>query len=485
MTGFYALWAAPALVAAGVLLVLVADALSPRGAFRWPRWVGLATLVGAGGVLGWLATASVTQPCLSPSAQAECLYQLGPVEPAVGLIAVGGAIASLLLLGRAGDSAVRVALMLASVAGALSVLISGDVITLIVSLEIATVPLIALAALRGTRGASRAAMSLLMTSLTSFALLVVGAALWLAATGTPTLDAAAVTPALADPARRPALILAALVAVAGIAFKLSLVPFHAWTPPIYREVDTAVLTLFVTTSKAAGVGAAVAVLRPLTDLDGGGVWPRGLVSSLALVALVSMVLAAATAFQARSALGFLAWSTISQAGWIVLPLAALSAAGVRASAAYLAVYAVATLVVVLAVGLVTRSRVEPASGALDLSDMRGLLRTDPVVGGALAFALLVLAGVPPGVVGLITKVMALQALSSAGLWPVAVLAAVGVVVGLAAYVRWLAVLVATPPEGEPRARGAGSRLVTGVLLALTAVLVLLSIAPGLLLDRLG
>ena len=85
-----------------------------------------------------------------------------------------------------------------------------------------------------------------------------------------------------------------------------------------------------------------------------------------------------------------------------------------------------------------------------LERTRGLLRRDPLAGGALAFALLVLAGLPPGVIGLVAKVVALRPAVGAELWPLALVAVVAVVLGIAVYLRWFALLLAGPRAGRPQ-----------------------------------
>jgi NADH-quinone oxidoreductase subunit N len=172
----------------------------------------------------------------------------------------------------------------------------------------------------------------------------------------------------------------------------------------------------------------------------------------------------------------------------VLPVAALTADGLRASAFYVLTYAVATLVAFAAVAVV---------GAGPLSRMRGLLRRDRLAGGALAFALLVLAGLPPGIIGLVAKVVALRPAVEAGLWPLAFVAVVAVVLGIAVYLRWFALLIADPAAvGEQPAElqrevqrevsdPASVDLARVVLVVGTVLLVLLSALPGLLLDLLS
>ena len=194
---------------------------------------------------------------------------------------------------------------------------------------------------------------------------------------------------------------------------------------------------------------------------------------------------------------------MSQAGWVVLPVAALSAAGLRASAAYVLVYAVATLVAFAAVAVV-------GPGALERT--RGLLRRDRLTGGALALALLVLAGLPPGIIGLVAKVVALRPAVDAGLWPLALVAVVAVVLGIAVYLRWFALLLAEPTPAAadvaddtdaangldaadaaevthgadaPVDRPLPHRGATAVLVIGTGILVLFSVLPGLLLGLLS
>ena len=316
---------------------------------------------------------------------------------------------------------------------------SRDLGTWLVTLELATVPVVALVALRGTRSASHGALTLLVTSVTSFALLVLGAALWLTATGDASFAADTVATAWADPERRAVLLLAVTVLLSGLGFKLSLVPFHAWTPQAYSTADLGTAAALAAASKISAVAALLVVGQALVGaaVDTGSVEHRASARSSA----ASMLLGNVMALRQTDSTRLLAWSTVAQAGWVVLPVAALTADGLRASAAYVLVYAVATLVAFAAVAVV-------GAGALERT--RGLLRRDRLTGGALAFALLVLAGLPPGIIGLVAKVVALRPAVDAGLWPLALVAVVAVVLGIAVYLRWFALLL-----GEPDGRAGG------------------------------
>ena len=111
------------------------------------------------------------------------------------------------------------------------------------------------------------------------------------------------------------------------------------------------------------------------------------------------------------------------------------------------------------------------------------------MGLPLAFALLTFAGLPPGVLGLVAKVAAMRAPAQVGLWPLSVLAVVGVVLGIAVYARWLAVLVASPvpggaegSDGEPFDVGRGAMAVLAIG---TALLLVASVLPNVLFGLLG
>ena len=440
---------APALVpAAGAVLVLLLDAVLPRRAAGggWaPPLAAVLLVAGAGlSLRGSFADAEgpLRTLCL-PAPDGACLWTAGPVESTLQAGMLLAAAAALALLHDSGvgprDEVVTTMLVLSASAGGVAVAAARDLGAWLVALELATVPLVALVALRGSRRAAHGALTLLVTSLASFALLVLGAALWVTATGDAAFLADGAARAWGDEATRPVLVLAVAVLVAGIGFKLSLVPFHAWTPQAYSTADLGTATFLATASKLAGAAALFVVVRALVGAGGSQV-----LLPLAVVAGASMLLGNVVALRQADPTRLLAWSTVAQAGWVVLPLSAATEDGIGASAAYVLVYAAATTVAFAAVARV---------GTATLDGFRGLLRRDPVVGGGLVLALLVLAGLPPGVIGLVAKVVALRPAVDAQLWPLVGVAVAAVVLGIAVYLRWLALLVSRP---EPVAATGGS-----------------------------
>ncbi len=524
--------------AAGAVLVLVADAVAPRLA-RLHAVLGVLALVVGAALAVPTALGSAADPrrslCL-PAPDGACLYEAGPVA---GALQLGGLLAALVVLllawpsgvgqrddptdptptdhpdrgGEAlrGGPAVLVSLVLAATAGAAGVAAAHDLASWLVSLELATLPAIALVALRATPDAGRGALALLTTSLVSFALVVLGAALWLLATGEAVFSGPAAATALADPERRAVLLLGLIFFLAGVGFKLSLVPFHVWTPQAYAGGTEAVAAFLAATSKVAALAALLVVLRPLAASGTEGAAPVLVV--VGIVAAVSMTVGNLVALVQDDPVRLLAWSTVAQAGWVVLPLSVATAAAEQASGAYLLAYLVATLVAFVVVHVVAGGGGAPARGGGDrargdggpgrgrtLAAYTGLLRSRPVLGGALGLALLSLAGLPPGVLGLVAKVVALRPVVGDEQWLLALVAVANAVLGIAVYLRWFAVLLRDPAPSSATGAGAEDadegpleellggpvpRPALAALLLSGAVLVAASVLPQLVLGLLG
>ena len=494
--------------AAGALACLVFDALFPKLGRVYGPVGALALLAGLVFAVP-AALRSTGQPartlCLPPP-DGTCLYEAGQLVDAFQAAALASALVVLLLMwphaetraearaaghaeasnglssGLRGGPAVLVSLVLAATSGAAGVAAAHDLGSWLVCLELATLPVIALVALRGTATAGRGALALLTTSLVSFAMVALGAALWLTATGQAVFGSGAAHIALADPHRRVVLLLGVLFLVAGLAFKLSLAPFHAWTPQAYAGATDPVAAFLAGTSKVAALAALLVVVRPLA-VAGGPV-----LIAVGVLAAVSMTVGNVLALVQDDPIRLLAWSTVAQAGWVILPLSVMASASASASGGYLLAYLVATLVAFTVVHLVVAS---PTLAPVPrdrhtLAAYTGLLRSHPVLGGALGLALLSLAGLPPGVVGLVAKVVALRPVVGGGQWALALVAVANAVLGVAVYLRWFAVLL-RDPEDAAAAPWLGRLPRTGIVaLALTGVaLVATSVMPQLLLGLLG
>jgi len=473
---------------AALLAVLLVDAAAPG--FARLRHVhdaiAILGLVAAGAAVVRLAAddADTATACVPGGGLevAACSFAVSALTLTLQAVVIGAAVVCLLLTldgPGARDRAPHHVLLLAAVTGATALPAARDLATLVVAFETATLPAIALVALRRDPQGAQGAVTFLFTALASLGLLLLGAALIVAATGSAHLDR--ISAALGDPSLPPRVravaVVGVLLAVGGVAFKLSAVPFHLWTPDTYAGAPLPVAAFLASVSKAAGT-AAVVVLLTIGVLPLAGTWAP----IMGLLAAVTFTVGNLVALRERVAVRLLAWSTIAQAGWVILPLAGAEPGGpaqARAAAAgavgYLVAYAAATLAVFAVV--VVFARHHPAGEEHAVQAYRGLARREPVAAAILAFGLACLAGLPPGIVGLVAKVVAVRPVVDLATWPLALAAAANVVLGLVYYLRWAALLFMPSAGPVPTWR---VRTAEGVALgAAGAACVALSVWPQL------
>lgn len=479
-----------ALVGIGVLLL---DAFLP---VRRPQASGLVSALGLAVALALLLPLA-DHPrrtfCVPGSGSqglrlSSCSYVVDDLTLAFQLLVLAGALVVVLLsLDTVRDSHLPAGeyyfLLLMSVAGALTMAAGRDVLTLVVALEVVSLPAFALVALPRYDGrASEAALKLFLVSVVSSAVMLFGLSLVYGVTGAVHLDRIAT--AMSEPgARNAALALGVSLSIAGFAFKVAAVPFHFWAPDTYVGAPVPVAAYLSVVSKAAGfVGLALLLtigLRPYAD-----VWAP----AVAVLAAVTMTVGNLVALRQRHAVRLLAWSSIAQSGYMLVPLGSAGRGDVErvlpATVAYVLAYAVMNLGAFAVVTLVGRHR--PAN---TVEDYRGLGRTEPFAAFALAFALACLAGLPPGLLGLFAKVVVFQAPVEHGAGWLAVVMAVNVVIGLYYYLAWAARLYAgTGPGGSPAARPPSYRISwsDGAAVGITLAAALwLSVVPRMVLGVLG
>lgn len=447
---------------AALLAVLLVDAVAPGGRRLRPVMdaVTIACLVAAGAFVAVLAlggdrsTACVTG---SPTDLPQCSFVVSDLTLALQAVILVGALGCVLLAldGRgADDRTAHHVLLLSATAGALALAGARDLATLAVALETASLPAVGLVALRRDAQGAQAGVTMLLTAIGSLGLMLLGLALLYLATGSLHLETIATV--LSEPGLDGRVVavagLGTLVAVAGMGFKLSAVPFHLWTPDTYAGAPLPIAAFLATVSKAAGL-AGIAVFLGLGVAPLADAWAP----VVGVLAAVTMTVGNLVALRQTVAVRLLAWSTVAQAGWVLVPLASAGdgtpsalRAALAASVGYLLAYVVASLAAFAVVVLLARHH--PAGEEHTLDAYRGLARTEPVASAVLGLALACLAGLPPGVMGLVAKVIAVRPLVDAGSWVFAVVAAVNVAIGVAYYVRWAGLLVARPQTAPTRWR---------------------------------
>ena len=359
-------------------------------------------------------------------------------------------------------------------AGGLVMVGAEDLVTLLVGLELLTLPSIALVGLRqADRRAIGAAWTFFLTSVVATAITLMGIALLYGITGS--LRYGFMGSDIVGGARL-AITVAILLTLIGFLFKIGAVPFHAWVPDAYRGASPVVSGFLASVSKTATLGALLVLLYLGLPAQHASIWQP----MIALIAALSMTIGNVGALRQRDGIAVLAWSSIAQAGFLLAPAVGPDAVmSMNAAAQYLAVYALANIVAFMALAVVLKVR-----GSTSYDDLAGLARTDPLVGVPLAFAVLTLAGFPPAVIGLVTKyVVFVPVVQDGPLW-LAIVMAVNVMLGLAYYLKLVATLFA-PADPTPFRSTAGSggvRLATLVVVVGTLALIAASVWPSGVLD---
>ncbi|GAA4200930.1 NADH-quinone oxidoreductase subunit N [Actinocatenispora rupis] len=452
-----------------------------------------AGIVGAGPRRGTFCTAGGVLPG-GVHVGTSCSYV---ADHTGALVAVAFCAVALAVLGlsvpalraRVAPSGEYTFLVLASLTGGVVLGYSRDLITLVIALETLTLPLYVLVGLRrrtraddvrGPRDAAAGSVTFFAVSVVSTAVTLLGAALLYGLTGAVHLDRLAAALAHRDDLRHVPLTAAAvLLILVGLAFKVAAVPFHGWAPATYDGAPLPVAAYLSTASKLGGIVALLYVgvdaLRPWLDVAG---------PLFAVLAVATMTVGNLTALRQVRMVRLLAFSSVAQAGYLIAPLGALAAPAGREPAALRVIvagtlgYTIFYLLLELGAfaGVVA---LRGADGGGELAEYRGVGRARPVVGAALALALVGLAGLPPGLAGLFAKVTVVRATLAGGAAWLAVVIGLNAVVGLAYYLR---VVVQLYRPGEPAPAPRVPVTVGVVLAAVTAAAVVVGFAPQLVLD---
>jgi NADH-quinone oxidoreductase subunit N len=358
-------------------------------------------------------------------------------------------------------------LALASSAGALLMVEANDLIVIFLALEILSIGLYVLAGFDRHRDASaEAALKYFLLGGFASAIFIYGAALIYGATGSTNLSSISYFLAT-NVVLRPGLLYAggALLLI-GFAFKIAAVPFHLWSPDVYQGSPTPVTGVMASIVK---VGAFAALLRVLisalgTQLD---TWRPILFVLIVLTCLVG----ASVALVQRNVKRLLAYSSINQAGFMLLGVWSGSARGTAATLFYVMTYApvvVATFAVVTLVG-------GPGDELHAIDHYRGLARRQPWLGGALAVLLLSQLGVPL-TVGFYAKFVVLAATIDAGGGALALVAILSAAIAAVFYLRWVLWLYA---DDDVEATRVKVPLFTGKVIAIGVIVaVLFGLWPG-------
>lgn len=358
-------------------------------------------------------------------------------------------------------------LLLFAVLGMQVIVCSTHFIAFFLGLEVLSVALYGLIGYaRGYRPSLEGAVKYLVLAATASAFLLLGIALVYSETG-----AMSFAPSLSRHlvwSTSPVLLMGLGLILVAVGFKLAVVPFHMWSPDVYQGAPAPVTALIATGSKAA---ILVLLLRLTTSA---GVFSsRSVWIALAVFAVASMTVGNLLALMQNNVKRLLAYSSIAQMGYMLIPI--LAAQGIAAPylAFYLTSYIATTIAAFGVVAVVSSSR---AKGDVEeLRDYRGLGYSHPVLAVVMALAMLSLTGIPP-TAGFFAKFYVFSAAARAGLWWLLIVGVVNSGISAFYYLRVLIALY-TRPEEETEPLPGAKPLATIALAFATAVIVFFGVYP--------
>jgi NADH-quinone oxidoreductase subunit N len=484
----YAAILPPILAGLGALAVLLLDLFLPderKPLLTWAACAVLAAALGAELYLWFTRTARprttfcVPVPGRPGVAGSLCSYSVDSYSLTLQTVTIGGTLLVVLMSSKlrhrhSGHSVFGEYhfLILSSLVGALLMAAARDFISMTVGLETLSLPAFALVGF-GKRAGGEAALKFFLMSVASTAVMLFGISLVYGVTGSVYFNA--INSVLHNSGTRlPVLAVGIVLTLVGFGFKVSAVPFHFWTPEVYTGAPLPVAAYLSVVSKTAGFAGLIFTVEIAFNS-----YLASVATLIAVLAALTMTVGNLVALRQNSVVRLLAWSSIGQAGYVLVPLAVTgvlrTGAAAGASVGYLVLYAVMNLGAFAVVNLLSADE----RIANTLGDYRGLFRTRPRVAVPLAFFLLCLAGLPPGLMGLFAKVAVIRAVVDGGpLW-LAVILAVNIVIGLFYYLRWVALLFT--PAVEPAAgAAAGNRADVPIRWTRTPVALRLAVALPLL-----
>ena len=364
------------------------------------------------------------------------------------------------------------ALLLSAILGMLMMSSSRDLISIFVALEFLSIPAYMLAAWKKRDlKSNEAGLKYFLLGVFASAVMLYGMSLLYGATGSTLLTK--ISSSVSDQGNTALIALAVVFIIVGFAFKISAVPFHSWAPDTYEGAPTPITAFLSVGSKAAGfVGLLELVLVAFPGAH--RVWEPFFWALAALTMTVGNLMA----LRQDNVVRMLAYSSIAQSGFILMPLAVASKAGpeaVKSVVSYLAIYAAMNLGafgVILAVTRKTRRS--------DVAGFGGLFGYSPGLAAAMTVFLASLAGIPP-TGGFFAKLSAFKAvLSAGGGWGagLAIIGAVNSVIAFGYYSRLMKEMWMNPaPDGDTLPIKVPTNLVAALALTVIATL-LFGVLPG-------
>lgn len=418
-----------------LLVVLLGDLILGRSSSAWTPYAAILGLLAAIGSLAWQWESTNTVSFLG-GVNSDALSLVFR-----GIVALSAAVTILMSIRYIEETGTSLAefigILLTATLGGMFLSGANELVTIFVSLETLSISSYLLTGYtkRDPRS-NEAALKYLLIGASSSAVFLYGISLLYGLSGGQTeLNQIATSIAAASGGESLGLVIALVFAIAGISFKISAVPFHQWTPDVYEGSPTPVVAFLSVGSKAAGFALAIRLLTaafPLVSEQWHFVFTA--------LAILSMILGNAVALAQTSMKRMLAYSSIAQAGFVMIGLIAGTEAGYASMVFYLLVYLFMNLGGFACVILFSLR-----TGTDQISEYSGLYQKDPLLTLALSICLLSLGGIPP-LAGFFGKIYLFWAGWQAGLYALVLLGLVTTVVSIYYYIRVVKMMVVKEPQ---------------------------------------
>ncbi|MEZ5669183.1 MAG: NADH-quinone oxidoreductase subunit NuoN [Alphaproteobacteria bacterium] len=457
-----------------VFLACIAMVLLVYGAYRGARGTGEVAAIGCAALV--LVGILVLTGDAAPAAAFSGMFQVDAFAVFVKILILIGAIAGIVI--SAGYLKIEgiarfeyTILILFATLGMMMMVSAGDLISLYIGLEVQSLSLYVLAAFhRDTLRSSEAGLKYFVLGALSSGMLLYGASMIYGYTGATGFAEIALRLGGGEGPTELGLIVGIVFLAAGLAFKISAVPFHMWTPDVYEGAPTPVTAFFSVAPKIAAIGLFMRVLAgPFGDLVHD--WQQIIIA----VSVGSMLLGAFAAISQTNIKRLMAYSSIGHIGYALVGLAAGTPQGLTAVLVYMAIYLVTNVGAFTCILAMRRQ----GRAVEEIADLAGLQHRQRGMAIALTIIMFSMAGIPP-LAGFIGKLLVFGAAIDAGLTVLAIIGVLSSVVSAFYYLRIVKLMwfdEAAEPFDQPMGRALG--VVLFVSAVLTAVFV---VYPAPLID---
>ena len=342
-------------------------------------------------------------------------------------------------------------LILLSTLGMMVMISANDTLALYLGLELQSLAIYVLAAInRDSLRSTEAGLKYFVLGALSSGMLLYGISLVYGYTGNTSFDAIAAALSAAD--RQLGLVFGLVFVLAGLAFKISAVPFHMWTPDVYEGAPTPVTAFLAAAPKMAAMALTVrATMGAFAPIAAD--WQQIIV----FISIASMALGSFAAIGQQNIKRLMAYSSIGHIGFALVGLAANSETGVRGVVIYMLIYLVMTLGTFAFILAMRRN----GQNVEQIDDLAGLSATNPMMATILTILMFSLAGIPP-LAGFWAKWYVFLAAINAHLYTLAVIGVLTSVVGAYYYLRIIKIMWFDEPAGAFQPMAGELRVVLGL-----------------------